>query len=51
MTLASAKWLALALGLFPMALGESLMTPVMVAAVRRYSTTAQRTISFSIFYA
>ena len=27
------------------------MTPVMVAAVRRYTTTAQRSVSFSIFYA
>jgi len=51
MSLTTVRWLALWLGLFPLALGEALMTPVMVAAIRRYSTTAQRSISFSIFYA
>lgn len=45
------KWVALPLGLLPLALGEALMTPVMVAAVRRYSTTAQRSMAFAIFYA
>ncbi len=51
MTFATVPWAALACGLFPLALGEAFMTPVMVAAVRRYTTTAQRSISFSIFYA
>ena len=51
MALATPPWLALACGLLPLALGEALLTPVMVAAVRRYSTTPQRSISFSIFYA
>ena len=51
MTFTSARWLALACGLFPLAVGEALLTPVMVAAVRRYTTTAQRSISFAIFYA
>ncbi|MBI5883546.1 MAG: MFS transporter [Elusimicrobia bacterium] len=50
MTFSPDKWVALFCGLLPLALGEALMTPVMVAAVRRYSTTAQRSISFSIFY-
>ncbi|HEY5909617.1 MAG TPA: MFS transporter [Verrucomicrobiae bacterium] len=50
MAFTSIKWLALAGGLFPLALGEALGTPVLVAAVRRYSTTPQRSISFSIFY-
>ena len=50
MALTSLKWLALAGGLFPLAVGEALSTPVLVAAVRRYSTTGQRSISFSIFY-
>ena len=50
LTFAHAPWLALSCGLLPLAVGEALMTPVMVAAVRRYSTTAQRSISFSIFY-
>jgi MFS family permease len=51
MTFTTVKWLALGCGLFPLAVGEALLTPVMVAAIRRYSTTPQRSISFSIFYA
>jgi MFS family permease len=51
MTFTTVRWLALGLGLFPLAVGEALLTPVMVAAVHRYSNTAQRSISFSIFYA
>jgi len=51
MTFCTVKWLVLPAGLLPLALGEALMTPVMVAAVRRYSTTAQRSVSYSIFYA
>jgi MFS family permease len=50
MTFTTVKWLALAGGMLPLALGEALGTPVLVAAVRRYSTTAQRSISFSLFY-
>lgn len=50
MAFASIRWLALAAGLFPLAIGEALGTPVLVAAVRRYSNTRQRSISFSIFY-
>ncbi|MFA6316184.1 MAG: MFS transporter [Elusimicrobiota bacterium] len=50
MTFCPDKWVAISLGLMPLALGEALMTPVMVAAVRRYSTTAQRSMSFSVFY-
>ena len=44
------KWLALVGGLIPLAVGEAFGTPVLVAAVRRYSNTRQRSISFSIFY-
>lgn len=51
LTFGTAHWLVLSAGLLPLALGEALMTPVMVAAVRRYSTTAQRSVSYSIFYA
>jgi dipeptide/tripeptide permease len=51
MTFVTVKWLALGLGMFPVALGEALGTPAMVAATRRFSTTAQRSISFSLFYA
>lgn len=50
MVLANVKWLALGMGLFPLAIGEALGTPVFIAATRRYSTTAQRSISFSILY-
>src|SRR6266436_4423960 len=41
---------ALACGLLPLAVGEALGTPVLLAATRRYSTIAQRSISFSIIY-
>jgi len=44
------SWLALAGGLFPLVIGEALGTPVLIAAARRYSTTQQRSISFSIIY-
>lgn len=50
MTLSTWPALAVWVGLMSLALGEALMTPVMVAAVRRYATTAQRSMSFSIFY-
>lgn len=42
--------LALACGVLPLAIGEALGTPVLLAATRRYSTTKQRSISFSIIY-
>src|SRR5213594_763863 len=42
--------LALACGVLPLAVGEALGMPVLLAATRRYSTTAQRSISFSIIY-
>ncbi|PWU11540.1 MAG: MFS transporter [Verrucomicrobia bacterium] len=45
------KWLALAGGLFPLAIGEALGSPVLVAAVRKYSNTKQRSIAYSIIYA
>jgi len=51
MTFTNIPWVALGCGLFPLAAGEALLTPVMVAAVRRYATTAQRSIAFAIFYA
>ena len=51
LTLTTVKWLALAGGMLPLALGEALGVPVLVAGIRRYSTTAQRSISFAIFYA
>lgn len=42
--------LALICGVLPLAVGEALGTPVLLAATRRYSTTQQRSISFSIIY-
>jgi MFS family permease len=51
MAFTTIKWLALAGGLLPLAIGEALGTPVLLAATRRYSTTRQRSISFSIIYA
>ena len=50
MVFATVKWAALAFGMFPLAVGEALGTPVLVAAIRRYSTTKQRAISFSYSY-
>ena len=43
--------LALICGVLPLAIGEALGTPVLLAATRVYSTTAQRSIAFSIIYA
>lgn len=45
-----APFVALPFGLVPLAIGEALIGPVLVAAIRRYTTTAQRSISFSMFY-
>jgi MFS family permease len=43
--------LALTCGVLPLAIGEALGTPVLLAATRRYSTTTQRSMAFSIIYA
>ena len=51
MVLTTNPALALIAGLVPLAVGEALGTPVLLAATRVYSTTAQRSISFSIIYA
>jgi MFS family permease len=51
MVLTTSPTLALVAGLLPLAIGEALGTPVLLAATRVYSTTAQRSISFSIIYA
>ena len=50
MVMAPSPWFAIAFGLFPLAVGEALGTPVLVAAVRKYSTTPQRSIAFSASY-
>jgi hypothetical protein len=44
-------WLALLCGVLPLAIGEALGTPVLLAATRVYSTTQQRSMAFSIIYA
>jgi MFS family permease len=51
MTVSDDTTIALAFGLFPMAIGLALMVPVMNAAIKRYSTTSQQTMAFAIFYA
>jgi MFS family permease len=45
------RLLPLGLGMLPLALGLALMTPVMTAAMKRYSTAAQRSVAFSLYYA
>src|ERR1041384_939226 len=50
MVLATNKWFAILGGLFPLAIGEALGNPVLVAAFRKYSNTRQRSISFSAAY-
>jgi MFS family permease len=50
MVVTSIPWLALMCGVLPLAVGEALGTPVLLAATRCYSTVAQRSISFSIIY-
>jgi MFS family permease len=50
MITSTTPWVAFACGLLPLAIGEALGTPVLLAATRRYSTAAQRTISFAIIY-
>jgi MFS family permease len=50
MVVTTLPWPALACGVLPLAVGEALGTPVLLAATRRYSTTQQRSISFAILY-
>ena len=50
MVFAPTPWFAIAFGLFPLAIGEALGTPVLIAAVRKFSTTSQRSMSFSASY-
>ena len=51
MALSVDRWIALPLGLYLQALGLALMVPVMVAAVKKYSNAAQRSVAFSLYYA
>ncbi|MCG8556120.1 MAG: MFS transporter [Proteobacteria bacterium] len=43
-------WMALVLGMLPMAVGHAMMVPVMNAALKIYSTVRQRTMAFALFY-
>lgn len=45
------KWIVLPFGLYLQAIGLALMVPVMVAAVKKYSNAAQRSVAFSLYYA
>jgi len=51
MIVSSNTWVVLGCGLIPLAIGEALCTPVLVAATRRYTSTTQRSVAFSVFYA
>jgi len=51
MLLTTPAILPIGLGLLPLALGLALMSPVMTAAMKRYSTAAQRSVAFSLYYA
>ncbi len=50
MTASGVPAIALPFGLFLQAVGLALMQPVMAAAMRRYSTTSQRSLAFSLYY-
>lgn len=43
-------WIAVIFGLVPVAIGEALTGPVLVAAARTYSNTKQRSLAFSLIY-
>jgi MFS family permease len=51
MVVTTIPWLALTCGVLPLAVGEALGTPVLLAATRCYSTTQQRSMAFSVIYA
>ncbi|MGM9998552.1 MAG: MFS transporter [Candidatus Bruticola sp.] len=51
MAVTTIKAIVLPLGFMPLAVGEALMVPVMVAAIKMYTTAAQRSMAFYIFYA
>jgi MFS family permease len=51
MALSPDGYVAVICGLLPLAIGEALCTPVLVAALRRYSTASQRSVAFALFYA
>ncbi|OFZ19207.1 MAG: hypothetical protein A2X94_11300 [Bdellovibrionales bacterium GWB1_55_8] len=50
MAFTTVKWIVIPFGLILLAVGLALMVPVMTAALKRYSNTAQRSMAFSMFY-
>jgi MFS family permease len=44
-------WIVLPFGLYMQAVGLALMVPVMIAAVKKFSNAAQRSVAFSLYYA
>jgi MFS family permease len=51
MALTVERWVVLPAGLYLQAVGIALMIPVMAAAMKKYSNTAQRSVAFSLYYA
>ena len=51
MALTAERWIVLPFGLYLQAAGIALMVPVMAAAMKKYSNTAQRSVAFSLYYA
>lgn len=50
MSLTTAFWVAVPVGLLPLAVGEAMQTPVLVAAVKRFASTKQRSMAFAVYY-
>ena len=44
-------WLIFLFAMIPLAIGEALCTPVLVASLRKFTAPSQRTVAFSLFYA
>jgi MFS family permease len=51
MTFSVARWVVLPGGFYLQALGIALLVPVMVAACKKYSNAAQRSVAFALYYA
>lgn len=51
MVLTVSHWIVLPFGLYLQAVGIALMIPVMIAAVKKFSNAAQRSVAFSLYYA
>jgi MFS family permease len=51
MTLSVEPWIVMTFGLYLQAVGMALLVPVMIAAVKKYTNAAQRSVAFSLYYA